>query len=199
MARGPLPALAGHRAWRWTGRATSSSPTISGNDTIRKVTPSWRGDHACRVGGFAQSESMPTAPGPSARFNNPRWRGGGRGWATSSSPTMAQRHHPEGHAWWGGEHAWRDQRQFAPGSADGTGAAARLNFPCGVAVDGAGNLFVADSFNDTIRKVTPSRRGDHACRVSGFLWGSADGTGDVGPLRPPPWRGGGRGGQRLRR
>ena len=43
-----------------------------------------------------------------------------------------------------------------PGSADGTGAAARFNDPYGVAVDGAGNLFVADWGNSTIRKVVTS-------------------------------------------
>src|SRR5882672_9232052 len=38
-----------------------------------------------------------------------------------------------------------------PGSSDGTGAAARLNNPDGVAVDGAGNVYVADTFNSSIR------------------------------------------------
>jgi len=40
------------------------------------------------------------------------------------------------------------------GSADGTGAAASFNFPTGVATDSAGNVYVADSGNRTIRKVT---------------------------------------------
>src|SRR5262249_18985584 len=38
------------------------------------------------------------------------------------------------------------------GSADGTGATARFNRPTGVAADSAGNLYVADQGNDTIRK-----------------------------------------------
>ena len=42
------------------------------------------------------------------------------------------------------------------GSADGTGSAARFNQPEGVAVDGVGNLYVADRSNHTIRKITPA-------------------------------------------
>jgi sugar lactone lactonase YvrE/predicted esterase len=37
----------------------------------------------------------------------------------------------------------------------GPAAAAQLNFPEGVAVDSAGNLFIADSANHRVRKVTP--------------------------------------------
>jgi DNA-binding beta-propeller fold protein YncE len=39
------------------------------------------------------------------------------------------------------------------GNADGIGAAARFNSPSGLAADGAGNLFIADNHNATIRKL----------------------------------------------
>jgi sugar lactone lactonase YvrE len=39
-------------------------------------------------------------------------------------------------------------------SADGTGSAAQFSAPRGVAVDSAGNVYVADSGNHTVRKVT---------------------------------------------
>ncbi len=41
------------------------------------------------------------------------------------------------------------------GSEDGTNGEARFSNPAGVAVDHAGNVFVADTYNHTIRKVTP--------------------------------------------
>jgi sugar lactone lactonase YvrE len=42
------------------------------------------------------------------------------------------------------------------GSADGPGAAARFDEPYGVALDSATNLFVADTYNDTIRRISPA-------------------------------------------
>lgn len=44
----------------------------------------------------------------------------------------------------------------AEGSADGTGSAARFSFPTGLAVDAAGNVFVADFGNHLLRKITPA-------------------------------------------
>ncbi|MFO0578450.1 MAG: hypothetical protein U1A78_30975 [Polyangia bacterium] len=63
------------------------------------------------------------------------------------------------------------------GSADGTGAAARFYSPQGVAADGAGSLYVADTENRTIRKVVLSTGAVTTLAGSAGLRGSTDGTG----------------------
>ena len=62
------------------------------------------------------------------------------------------------------------------GSADGFGSDAQFNLPVSVTVDSAGNIYVADTLNSTIRKITPVG----AVRTfAGFAgnFGSADGVG----------------------
>ena len=41
------------------------------------------------------------------------------------------------------------------GISNGTGTAANFSYPYGVAVDSSGNVFVADTYNHAIRKITP--------------------------------------------
>src|SRR5687767_7141248 len=47
-------------------------------------------------------------------------------------------------------------RYDGPGAPDGIGSAARFNNPLGLAADQTGNLYVADTGNCTIRKITPA-------------------------------------------
>ena len=70
------------------------------------------------------------------------------------------------------------------GSGDGLGSAARFNFPSGVAVDGTGNLFVADTENHTIRKILSS---GSVSTVAGLASssGGADGTGSAARFDSP--------------
>ena len=64
------------------------------------------------------------------------------------------------------------------GSADGTGSAARFNRPWATAVDALGNVYVADSFNFIIRKMTPGGVVTTLAGLAGVS-GSADGTGSA--------------------
>ena len=62
------------------------------------------------------------------------------------------------------------------GTNDGMGSAARFADPGGVAVDNAGNVFVADTYNNTIRKVT-SAGVVTTIGNGGQVMGGADGIG----------------------
>jgi NHL repeat len=66
------------------------------------------------------------------------------------------------------------------GSADGTNSDARFHQPAGLALDGAGNVYVSDLFNHTIRKLAPSGTNWIVSTVAGLAGtlGSADGTND---------------------
>ncbi|MBN2506889.1 MAG: immunoglobulin domain-containing protein [Verrucomicrobia bacterium] len=70
------------------------------------------------------------------------------------------------------------------GTADGPGTVARFNQPRGLALDTNGNLYVADSFNHTIRKVTPDGVVTTLAGVA-TSWGSEDGPGNVARFRTP--------------
>lgn len=52
------------------------------------------------------------------------------------------------------------------GSTDGPGATARFNKPSRIAVDSTGTLYVSDSGNHTIRKITPAGGCEHARGLS---------------------------------
>jgi sugar lactone lactonase YvrE len=62
------------------------------------------------------------------------------------------------------------------GGADGSGAAATFSSPSGVAVDASGNIYVADSQNNTIRRITPGGVVSTLAGTAGVT-GNADGTG----------------------
>ncbi len=70
------------------------------------------------------------------------------------------------------------------GSVDGTGTAARFYAPTGVAVDGADNVYVADTYNNTIRKITPARVVTTLGGMPGNI-GTANGTGSTARFSNP--------------
>lgn len=82
----------------------------------------------------------------------------------------------------------------AAGSADGTGAAARFGQPAGIAVDGDGNLLVADTVNHTLRKITPAGVVTTVAGMAGSP-GLADGSGATVRFRAPYGVAAGSGGQ----
>lgn len=62
----------------------------------------------------------------------------------------------------------------APGNTDGTGAAARFNIPAGITTDGSGNLYITETGNHRIRKITSS---NVVTTIAGSTLGNTDGSG----------------------
>ena len=69
------------------------------------------------------------------------------------------------------------------GYADGTGTAARFSAPKGIAVDSEGNIYVADTGNNRIRKITPS--GVVSTFAGTATAGYGDGTGTAARFSAP--------------
>ena len=83
------------------------------------------------------------------------------------------------------------------GSTNGTGTNAQFNLPHGVGADSAGNVYVADTDNSAIRKLTPAGVVTTFAGQPGSA-GSADGTGSAARFCGSHRHGGGHEWQRLR-
>ena len=73
---------------------------------------------------------------------------------------------------------------LATGAADGSTILARFSDPAAIAVDSRGNIFVADSANHTIRKLTPDGTVSTFAGLAGVA-GSADGAGAAARFDSP--------------
>ena len=69
------------------------------------------------------------------------------------------------------------------GYADGPGAGAQFNYPKGLAVDEAGNVYVADRGNQRIRKISPA--GEVSTLAGNGIAGSANGKGTAAQFNKP--------------
>ena len=118
------------------------------NSTIRKVTSA---GVVTTLAGTAGSSGSTNATGSAARFGNPIGvsvdTAGNVFVADSNNSTIRK-------VTSAGVVTTLAGTAGSTGSTDATGSAARFNYPVGVSVDTAGNVFVADFNNKTIRKVT---------------------------------------------
>jgi uncharacterized repeat protein (TIGR02543 family) len=71
------------------------------------------------------------------------------------------------------------------GSNDGVGKNAEFYNPAGVAVDGAGNVYVADQDNDSIREMAPSGTNWIVSTIAGGTQGSQNGMGTNAQFNAP--------------
>jgi sugar lactone lactonase YvrE/thiol-disulfide isomerase/thioredoxin len=146
--------------------------------TIRKISPA---GIVTTLAGLAGTTGTANGPGSTARFNRPTGlavdRAGNVFVADAMNSTLRK-------ITAGGVVTTFAGLAGTTGSTDGPGSTALFNHPSDVAVDGAGNLFVADGDNHTIRKITPDGT------VSTFAGqarsvGSTDGIGPAARFSAP--------------
>ena len=147
-----------------------------GNHAVRKITP---GGVVTTLAGSAQSAGYVDATGNAARFS-----AGGSIVVDSAGNILLTD---------SGNHAVRKVTAAGVvttvaggtlGAADGTGTAAQFSGPTGLGIDGADILYVADSGNVTIRKLTPTGVVTTIAGTSGQV-GSTDGTGPAARFEGP--------------
>lgn len=141
--------------------------------TIRKITPGGVVTTLAGSGGMIGSED---GTGSAARFNGPMGvavDGSGNVYVADLYNCTIRKVTPAGVV------TTLAGKASSVGAADGTGSAARFNYPNGLAVDSAGYVYVADTYNDMIRKISPAGVVTTLAGTSTPFGGSSDGTGSV--------------------
>jgi sugar lactone lactonase YvrE len=158
-----------------------------GNSTIRQITPAGPTWVVTTIAGTAGTPGSSDGVGGGALFNNPTsvaLDSLGNVYVADFGNHTIRQITPVGLIWVVTTIAGTAGK---PGIADGTGNAARFDNPAGVAVDSLGNVYVADSMNDTIRKMALSGTNWMVSTIAGLAgkFGSADGTNNIARFNRP--------------
>ena len=158
------------------GVAVDGSGTVfvadTNNHTIRKITSA---GVVTTLAGTASSSGTTDATGASARFNTPYGvtvDGSGNVYVADSFNYTIRKITSAGVV------TTLAGLAGTSGTTDATGSAARFNTPYGVTVDGSGHVYVADAFNNTIRKITSSA----VVTTLAGLAGTSGSTDDIGSV-----------------
>jgi serine/threonine protein kinase len=149
------------------------------NNTIRKITPS---GVVSTLAGLAGSNGSTDGIGVTARFNSPfalAVDDAGYVYVADTGNNTIRKIAPNGMV-----STLAGLPRYV-GSADGMGDNSRFWNPQGITVDGAGNVYVADSDNRTIRKITPSGIVSTLAGQSGAPAGYDDGMGSGARFNNP--------------
>ena len=151
----------------------------SGNQVIRKIVVS---GEVSTLAGTAGSAGILNGQGSAARFNTPLGisiSAAGNIYVTDSNSFTLRMVTPTGFV------STLAGAGYNSGSVDGQGSAARFYNPAGIAVDTAGNVYVADdNFGNTIRMVSPTGLVSTLAGAPGAS-GNSDGQGDTAKFYAP--------------
>jgi sugar lactone lactonase YvrE len=162
-----------------TTDGTNLYVTDSGNNMIRKIVIAT--GEVTTLAGTAGSSGSADGTGTAALFNNPL------GVASDVNDVYVAdsgNHMIRKIAIATGEVTTLAGTAETSGAADGTGTAALFNNPADIASDGT-NLYVADSGNNTIRKIVIATREVTTLAGTAGTSGSADGTGTAALFNNP--------------
>jgi sugar lactone lactonase YvrE len=152
--------------------------TDTANAVIRKISPS---GVVTTVAGSVATRGTTDGTGTAALFNAPSGiaiDGAGNLYVADSSANTVRKITPAGVV------TTLAGSAMVRGETDGKGSDALFNNPTGIAVDGLGNLYVADTFNDIIRKITPAGSVTTLAGSAGIS-GTFDGTGGLSLFNQP--------------
>jgi sugar lactone lactonase YvrE len=165
-----------------TGVASDGAGNVyvadAANNTIRRITPAGA---VTTLAGLADNEGDEDGTGSAARFKYPN----GLTVDSAGNVYVADSfNHTIRKVTAAGVVTTLAGQSGAGGSADGTGSNASFNTPTSVAVDGQNNVYVADTWNHTVRKVTPARVVTTLAGLAGVS-GSTDGAGAAARFSSP--------------
>jgi serine/threonine protein kinase/DNA-binding beta-propeller fold protein YncE len=142
----------------------------TGNNTIRKIDPA---GNVTTLAGKSGAHGGQDGPGATARF----WAPFGIAVDSAGNLCVAEvANNTVRQVFASGQTITLAGLATEPGGADGTGIAAQFRNPWGIALDKAGNAYVTDMSNFTIRKITPQGKVSTLAGQAGSS-GSGDGPG----------------------